>query len=137
MPAQSATHGHLQGTGASYRTTDGGITWTRILFTNETSGVADMVMDPTNPGKIFVAMWDHRRWPGSSTLHMKVHGLWLTRDGGDTFTQVTEGLPAEMGRIGLAIAASNPSYVYAFVESKPSSAIYRSVDGGDKMGEER
>ena len=43
-----------------YRTTDGGSTGARILFTNETSGVADMVMDPSNPGKIFVAMWDHQ-----------------------------------------------------------------------------
>lgn len=121
-----------------YRTTDGGINWTRILFTNETSGVADMVMDPTNPGKIFVAMWDHRRWPWFFDSTHEGSGLWLTRDGGDTFTQVTEGLPAEMGRIGLAIAASNPSYVYAYVESKPSSAIYRSVDGGikwEKRGE--
>ncbi len=120
-----------------YRSTDGGISWQQILFTNETSGVADMVMDPSNPGKIFVAMWDHQRWPWFFRSSSEGSGLWLTRDGGDTFTEVTGGLPEEKGRIGLAIAASNPSYVYAYVESKPS-AIYRSTDGGitwEKRGE--
>jgi len=120
-----------------YRSTDGGLTWQRILFTNETSGVADMVMDPSNPGKIFVAMWDHQRWPWFFRSSPEGSGLWLTRDGGETFTRLTDGLPAEAGRIGIAIAASDPNYVYAYVESKPS-AIYRSTDGGlrwEKRGE--
>ncbi len=120
-----------------YRSTDGGLTWQRRLFTNETSGVADMVMDPSNPGKIFVAMWDHQRWPWFFRSSSEGSGLWLTRDGGETFTRLTEGLPAETGRMGLAIAASDPDYVYAYVESKPS-AIYRSTDGGlrwEKRGE--
>lgn len=120
-----------------YRTKDGGRSWEQILFTNETSGVADMVMDPTSPGKIFVAMWNHRRWPWFFSSSGDGSGLWLTHDGGDTFVQVTSGLPAVTGRIGLAIAASRPDYVYAYVESTPS-AIYRSVDGGvnwEKRGE--
>lgn len=120
-----------------YRSTDGGISWRRILFTNETSGVADMVMDPSNPGKIFVAMWDHQRWPWFFISSSVGSGLWLTRDGGESFTRVTGGLPEEKGRMGIAIAASNPDIVYLYVESKPS-AIYRSADGGvtwEKRGE--
>jgi len=120
-----------------YRSTDGGETWKRVLFTNETSGVADMVMDPSNPGKIFVAMWDHRRWPWFFRSSSEGSGLWLTRDGGETFNPVTSGLPEIKGRIGLAIAASDPDYVYAYVESD-HTAIYRSTDGGitwDKRGE--
>lgn len=112
-----------------YRSSDGGRSWSRLLFTNETSGVADMVMDPTNPGKIFVAMWDHHRWPWFFTSSAAGSGLWITHDGGDTFKKVGGGLPEEVGRIGLAIARSDPDYVYAYVESK-SSAIYRSTDGG-------
>jgi photosystem II stability/assembly factor-like uncharacterized protein len=114
-----------------YRSTDGGQTWQRLLFTNETSGVADMVMDPSNPGKIFVAMWDHRRWPWFFSSSSAGSGLWVTHDGGDTFSRVSEGLPEKVGRIGLAIARSDPDYVYAYVESEPS-AIYRSTDGGRK-----
>ncbi len=120
-----------------FRSTDGGATWQRMLFTNETSGVADMVMDPSNPGKIFVAMWDHQRWPWFFRSSAAGSGLWLTRDGGDTFERVTGGLPEETGRIGLAIARSDPDYVYAYVEAKPT-AIWRSTDGGvswEKRGE--
>lgn len=112
-----------------FRSADGGQTWRRILFTNETSGVADMVMDPSNPGKIFVAMWDHQRWPWFFRSSSGGSGLWLTRDGGETFTEITAGLPEEKGRMGIAIAASEPDVVYLYVESKPS-AIYRSTDGG-------
>jgi len=112
-----------------YRSKDGGRTWQRLLFTNETSGVADMVMDPSNPGKIFVAMWDHQRWPWFFSSSSAGSGLWLTRDGGDTFERVKEGLPEKVGRIGLSIARSNSNYIYAYVESEPS-AIYRSTDGG-------
>lgn len=113
-----------------FRTRDGGVTWQQVLYVNETTGVADMVMDPSNPGKIFVAMWDHQRKPWFFTSSPEGSGLWLTRDGGETFTKLTNGLPAVTGRMGLAIAASNPDYVYAYVESKPS-AIYRSSDGGN------
>ncbi len=120
-----------------YRSTDGGGTWTRVLYTNETSGVADMVMDPSNPGKIFVAMWDHRRWPWFFRSSSEGSGLWLTRNGGESFERVSGGLPEIKGRIGLAFAASNPDYVYAYVESD-QTAIYRSTDGGitwEKRGE--
>jgi photosystem II stability/assembly factor-like uncharacterized protein len=120
-----------------YRSDDGGKSWRRLLFTNETSGVADMVMDPSSPGKIFVAMWDHQRWPWFFRSSSAGSGLWLTRDGGETFERVKGGLPDESGRIGLAISRSNPDYVYAYVESNPT-AIYRSTDGGinwEKRGE--
>ncbi|HUS86594.1 MAG TPA: hypothetical protein VMW76_05070 [Bacteroidales bacterium] len=121
-----------------YKTTDGGKTWKQILYTTESAGVADMVMDPANPDKIFVAMWDHQRWPWFFNSGGEGSGIYLTLDGGDNFTRLAKGLPDKIGRAGLAIARSNNSVVYAHVESE-TNAIYRSNDGGiswEKRGEE-
>lgn len=123
-----------------YKTTDGGKSWEKILFVNDLTGVADMVMDPNNPNKLFVALWEHQRWPWFFTSGGAGSGLHLTVDGGETWKQLSdkEGLPkGELGRIGLAIAQGNSNYVYAIVESK-KNALYRSIDGGykwEKRGE--
>lgn len=120
-----------------FKTVDGGKNWEKILFTNDTTGVCDMVMDPTNPDKLFVGMWNHQRWPYYFKSGSNGSGLYMTLDGGKKFTRLTKGLPEESGRIGLAIAKNRPEYVYAFVESK-ATAIYRSTDGGftwEKRGE--
>jgi photosystem II stability/assembly factor-like uncharacterized protein len=112
-----------------YKTTDGGKSWKQILYNSETTGVADMVMDPNNPDKIFVAMWDHQRWPWFFNSGGEGSGIYMTLNGGDTFSKVTGGLPDKIGRVGLAIANSRTEYVYAYVESE-TNAIYRSTDGG-------
>jgi len=90
-----------------YKTSDGGKSWKQILFANELTGVADMVMDPSNPDKLFVAMWEHQRWPWFFKSGGAGSGLHMTVNGGENWTQITskEGLPkGELGRIGLAIA---------------------------------
>lgn len=113
-----------------YRSTDGGENWEQILFVNDLTGVADMVMDPKNPNKLFVAMWEHQRWPWFFKSGGEGSGMHMTVDGGETWTKVEKGLPeGELGRMGLAVAAGNSNYVYALVESK-KNAIYRSTDGG-------
>jgi photosystem II stability/assembly factor-like uncharacterized protein len=120
-----------------YKTINGGRSWEKILFTNDTSGVCDMVMDPTNPDKLIVGMWNHQRWPWFFKSGGQGSGLYMTLDGGKNFTRISKGLPEETGRIGIAIAKNRPDYVYAYVESK-ASAIYRSTDGGftwEKRGE--
>jgi photosystem II stability/assembly factor-like uncharacterized protein len=118
-----------------FKTTDGGQTWEKILFTNERSGVADMVMDPTNPNKLFVAMWEHHRNTYDFKSGGKGSGFYVTLDGGKNFTKLANkanGIPeGELGRIGVAIARSEPNRVYALIESA-KNALYRSDDGGFK-----
>lgn len=115
-----------------YKTTDGGKTWKKILFSNNESGIADLVMDPSNPNKLFAALYQHRRTPYYFTSGGDGSGLYRTMDAGETWEQLgeMEGLPAgELGRIGLAIAPSNPKRIYAKVEAT-KNALYRSDDGG-------
>jgi len=115
-----------------YRTTDGGKTWEKILYANERTGAADLVMDPKNPNKLFAALWEHKRDPWFFTSGGKGSGLHVTYDGGDTWQEITDkdGLPkGDLGRMGIAIAPSDPDVVYALIESK-NNALYKSTDGG-------
>ncbi|HEX2551349.1 MAG TPA: hypothetical protein VHK64_07115, partial [Nocardioidaceae bacterium] len=133
--AYAATMGKLWGENPErgiYKTTDGGKTWKRVLYVDERTGAADLVMDPSNPNKLFAAMWDHRRWPWSFRSGGPGSGLFVTYDGGDSWKRLTEddGLPkGDLGRIGLAISRSHPEIVYAIVEAG-KSALLRSEDGG-------
>ena len=116
-----------------YRTKDGGKTWEKILYVNEKTGPAELVMDPTNPNKLIVAMWEHKRDPWFFTSGGKGSGMYITYDGGDSWKEITSenGLPkGDLGRMGLAIAPSKPNIVYAYVEAK-KNGLYRSEDGGE------
>ena len=116
-----------------FKTTDGGQTWEKILYVNERTGCAELVMDPTNPNKLFAAMWEHRRWPWVFKSGGPGSGLYVTYDGGKTWDKRTDkdGLPSgDLGRIGIAISAK-PEIVYALVESK-KNGLYKSEDGGFK-----
>ena len=117
-----------------FKTTDGGKTWKKILYTNDKSGAADLVMDPTNPNKLIAAMWEHKRDPWFFKSGGEGSGMYITHDGGENWKKITseEGLPkGELGRIGVAIAPSDPNVVYALVEAK-KNALYKSTDGGFK-----
>lgn len=116
-----------------YKTEDGGKTWKNILFTNNKSGAAELVMDPTNPNKLIAAMWEHKREPWFFNSGGPGSGLYLTYDGGENWKELDEknGLPeGDLGRIGLAIAPGKPEIIYAYIEAK-KNALYRSEDGGE------
>ncbi|HVR43896.1 MAG TPA: hypothetical protein VMS56_10700 [Thermoanaerobaculia bacterium] len=115
-----------------FRTTDGGKSWTKVLYVDPRSGAADLAIDPSNPNKLFAATWDYRRWPWFFRSGGPGSGLWVSHDGGTSWKRLTEddGLPkGNLGRIGVAFAPSSPSIVYALVEAE-KSALLRSDDGG-------
>jgi photosystem II stability/assembly factor-like uncharacterized protein len=117
-----------------FKTVDGGTTWEKILYVDEKTGVADLVMDPTNPNKLIAALWQHRRHPWIFNSGGPGSGLHVTFDGGKTWTKRTskDGLPeGDLGRIGISISRSKPEIVYALIESK-KNGLYRSTDGGAK-----
>jgi photosystem II stability/assembly factor-like uncharacterized protein len=117
-----------------YKTTNGGKSWSKILYQNPKTGAADLIMDPTNPNKLIAAMWEHKRDPWFFNSGGKGSGIFVTLDGGATWKEKTDedGLPkGDLGRIGLAMAKNKPNIVYALVEAK-KNALYKSIDGGDK-----
>ncbi|HRK73412.1 MAG TPA: glycosyl hydrolase, partial [Rhodothermales bacterium] len=129
--AKGPTWGETESRGV-FKTTDGGKSWLRILFTDVRSGVSEMVMDPQNPKKMIVGMWEHRRWPWFFKSGGMGSGLFLTTDGGITWKRLgkEDGLPeGDIGRTGIAIAPSRPNIVYALIESK-KNGLYKSSDGG-------
>jgi photosystem II stability/assembly factor-like uncharacterized protein len=120
-----------------YKSIDGGSTWTRVLTgDNDTTGAVDLAIDPLNPNRVFAAMWDHLREPDLRRYGGMGSGVYRSTDGGSSWQRLTNGLPgpaATIGRIGVALAASNPQRVYAIVNqtSGPFEGFYRSDDGGD------
>ncbi|MGI9552716.1 MAG: WD40/YVTN/BNR-like repeat-containing protein, partial [Aurantibacter sp.] len=117
-----------------FKTTDGGETWEKILFVNNKTGAADLVMDPHNPNKLIAAMWEHKRDPWFFNSGGPGSGLHITHDGGKNWKKVSpeDGFPkGNLGRMGIAISRSKPNIVYALVEAK-KNALYKSEDGGFK-----
>lgn len=115
-----------------FKTTDGGKTWRKVLFVNDSTGCADLVADPSNPNKLIAAMWEYGRKPWTFNSGGKGSGIWVSFDAGETWERRTakDGLPeGDLGRIGLAIAPSQPNIVYALVEAQ-ENALYKSYDGG-------
>lgn len=117
-----------------YKTTDGGDTWKLMLHTNDTSGCAELVMDPTNPNKLIANMWQHVRTPYSFKSGGAGSGLYITYDAGKHWDKLgkQQGLPdGDYGRIGITIATNEPRRIYALVEAA-KNGLYKTDDGGFK-----
>ncbi len=114
-----------------YRTADGGKTWQKVLFVNDTTGVADLIMVPGNPRMLFAGMWQAVRHPWELVSGGSGSGIYRSKDGGLTWERLKEGLPAGLlGRIALAVGPTNPSHIYAIIEAK-QGILWDSKDQGD------
>lgn len=114
-----------------YKTTDAGKTWEKILYINEKAGVADVAIDPTNPETIYASSWEFRRLPYLFNSGGNGSGMYKSTDGGKTWKELTNGLPAKpFGRIAFTLAPSAPQNMVAIVEAK-ETGLYISADGGE------
>ncbi|MGH3370384.1 MAG: WD40/YVTN/BNR-like repeat-containing protein, partial [Nocardioidaceae bacterium] len=120
-----------------YRSTDRGETWELVLpGDNPTTGATDVSIDPANPNNILAATWDHQRLPTHRRYAGPGSGVYLSKDGGTTWTPATlPGAPApeQLGRIGVAFAPSDPTRAYAIIANNLAGGavgVWRSNDGG-------
>ncbi|HEV3115575.1 MAG TPA: hypothetical protein VGY58_00890, partial [Gemmataceae bacterium] len=130
-----AAQGPLWGPGGDrglYKTTDGGKTWKKVLSISQNTGVTDVVLDPRNPDVLLAASYQRRRHVWTLIDGGPESALYRSTDGGATWNQLKSGLPTgELGRIGLAMAPSNPDVIYAIIEStEKKGGIFRSTDLG-------
>lgn len=121
-----------------YRSENGGASWTKVLFVSDSTGVCDVVIDPSNPATLYCASWERLRRPTYRRVYGPECAIWKSVDHGTSWIKLTSGLPApsdNVGRIGLAIAPSQPSRIYAQIMGGPAQnldalGLYRSDDGG-------
>ncbi len=134
-----AVQGHPYGPNPErgvFRSLDGGQTWQKVLYKDENNGGDDLVFDPRNSQVIFASMWSSRRppWTTGGGYNGPGSGLFKSTDGGDNWRQLTKGLPGAdegIGRIGPTVSPSDPDRMYAWVNAKKGSGIYRSDDAGE------
>lgn len=141
-----AAMGHLWGPNEErglYKSTDGGMQWERVLYIDEETGVVDVAMDPADPTILYAATYQRQRRPYGFHGGGPGSGLYKSTDGGDTWKELTNGLPAgPKGRIGISIYRSDPNIVYVSVEQgfqynastaygERRAGVYRSEDKGE------
>jgi hypothetical protein len=131
-----AAQGHVFGPNPErgiYKTTDGGKSWKRVLFRNDSTGAADLVMDPSNPDVLYAGLLAGRAQAVAARLGRPGSGLFKTTDGGATWKEITraKGLPQTglIGNVGLTVSPAKPSRVWAIIEHD-SGGVFRSDDGG-------
>ena len=119
-----------------FRSTDGGTNWEQVLFISETTGCIDLAINPSQPNILYAAMWQRIRSATSRNYGGVECGLYRSSDGGDSWQELTNGLPnnsATVGRIGITLSPSNPSVLYAIYADNIGffNGVYKTVDGGN------
>ncbi len=124
-----------------YRSTDGGATWKKVLYKDANTGGSDVVLDPQHPDVVYAALWESRLgpWEDGNQYDGSHGGLFKATDGGETWKQVKNGRPDDLVQINVAVAASDPSRLYATLSttheggygSGAGLGVYRSDDAGE------
>jgi len=123
-----------------YRSNDGGQNWQQVLFVSDSTAGIDVVIDPSSPNKVYAAMWERIRYPYERRAGGVTSGIYKSADGGDNWTLLSGGLPAPsatIGRIGLAIAPTNPNVLYAIYADHPGyfDGIFKTTDSGNSWSQ--
>ncbi|HEV8148846.1 MAG TPA: glycosyl hydrolase, partial [Gemmatimonadales bacterium] len=116
-----------------YKSSDGGKSWSKVLFRNDSTGAVDLSMDPSNPEVLYAGLWTAYRKPWQLVSGGSGSGIFKSVDGGRTWKELTRnpGMPAGLiGNVGVSVSPANPHRVYAIIEAD-SGGVFRSDDGGD------
>ncbi len=133
-----AVMGGLWSTGTNrgvYRTTNAGANWEQILYISDTTSIVDLAIDPVDPSRVYAASWERLRGPDFRMVAGETSGVHRSTDGGDSWSELTNGLPSgsDVGRIGLALAPSDPQTIYAIYADDPGyfAGLFKTTNGGD------
>ncbi|HVI07993.1 MAG TPA: glycoside hydrolase [Candidatus Binatia bacterium] len=137
----AAVLGHPYGPNSErglFRSTDGGVTWQKVIYKDENTGASDVEIDPTNPDIVYASMWEAREgpWEDGNMVNGSGGGLFKSLDAGATWHQLTSGLPGDLSQIYVAIAPSDPRRLYATLATASGKlAFYGSHDSGENWNQ--
>ena len=117
-----------------FKSSDGGETWKNILYVNESTGSADLTIDPNNPNIIYASMWEFRRGPWFFESGGESSALYKSVDGGESWAKIHNGFPeGKLGRLAIAVAKTDSNILYTVIEAEKDDdkGLYKSLDGGD------
>ena len=133
VAAQGALYGKSQDRGV-FKSTDGGSTWSKVLYVDDKTGCVELSMDMNNPRILYAAMTEYGRLPWKVISGGPTSGLYKSVDGGETWQKIQKGLPKELGKMSVAVCRSNSERVYALIESdsdKEQGGLFVSNNAGE------
>ena len=133
VAAQGALYGKSNERGV-YKSLDGGKSWKKVLYVNNSTGASELSIDKNNPEILYAAMWDYMRTPWKIISGGTGSGLYKSVNGGETWIELNKGLPEEMGKMAIAVSPADSNWVYALIESeskKEKGGLFLSKNGGE------
>ena len=132
VSVQGAQYGKSEDRGI-YKTIDGGESWKNILFISDSTGASSLSMDMNNPRVLYASMWDHQRKSWQMISGGSNSGLYKSVNSGETWSNLSDGLPEKIGKSGISVSRANSNIVYANIEAQgEKGGVYRSDNAGKK-----